>query len=187
MQNFVVKDLMVPISEYATVMRGATLYEAVLALEKAQEEFANNKYSHRAVIVLDENQRVVGKLSQLDFLHALEPRDEQIDRINDLNKFGFSARAITIGREQHRRANPPSQNIYGEVARCKVEDFMQTPSEGEYVEENTGLETAIHQLITGTHLSLLVLTPEKVIVGVLRLGDVFAAVFHAMKSYESTG
>ncbi len=42
------------------------------------------------------------------------------------------------------------------------------------------LDEAIHQLIIGHHQSLLV-TREGAIVGVLRLTDVFAAVFHAMK------
>lgn len=34
-KTIIVKDLMVPLEEYATVHEGATLYEAVLALEKA--------------------------------------------------------------------------------------------------------------------------------------------------------
>jgi len=35
--DYLVKQLMVPLSEYATVPEGSTLFEAVLALEKAQE------------------------------------------------------------------------------------------------------------------------------------------------------
>jgi hypothetical protein len=38
-REFCVKELMVPLSEYATVPEGSTLFDAVLALEKAQEEF----------------------------------------------------------------------------------------------------------------------------------------------------
>ena len=38
MTQYLIKDLMVPISEYATVPEGSTLFEAVLALEKAQEK-----------------------------------------------------------------------------------------------------------------------------------------------------
>ena len=62
---------------------------------------------------------------------------------------------------------------------------MQTPSEGEFVNENTSLNTAVHQLITGHHLSLLV-TQKKKIVGVLRMSDVFAAAFHVIKEVEAT-
>jgi hypothetical protein len=61
---------------------------------------------------------------------------------------------------------------------------MQTPSEGEYINEGTSLDTAVHQLITGYHMSLLV-TKEKKIVGVLRMSDVFAATFHVMKEIEA--
>ena len=53
MKNYLVKDLMVPLSEYATVPMGSTLFEAVLALEKAQEEFDHTKYKHRGVLILD--------------------------------------------------------------------------------------------------------------------------------------
>ena len=43
MKTYKIKDLMVPMSEYATVSEEATLYEAVLALEKAQEEFDHTR------------------------------------------------------------------------------------------------------------------------------------------------
>ena len=53
MSDFLVKELMVPLSEYATVAKGSTLFDAVLALEKAQEEFDNTKYKHRGVLILE--------------------------------------------------------------------------------------------------------------------------------------
>ena len=43
MKSYSVKDLMVPLSEYATVSEDATLYEAVLSLEEAQEKFEDIK------------------------------------------------------------------------------------------------------------------------------------------------
>ena len=60
---------------------------------------------------------------------------------------------------------------------------MQATSEGEYVDEETSLDMAIHQLLLGDHLSLLA-TRKSEIVGILRLTDVFAAVFHTMKECE---
>lgn len=183
MQNYTVKDLMVPLSEYATVTKGVTLYEAVLALEKAQEEFAHTKYHHRAVLVLDKDKQVVGKISQLDVLRAILPKDEQLKKIDEIGKFGFSDGFINTMREQHRVKGSLTDNICNEAVAIKVEDCMQSPSEGEYVEEDTSLETAINQLVRGFHLSLLVTRKGK-LVGILRMSDVFAAVFHIMKSNE---
>ncbi|MEJ2643025.1 MAG: CBS domain-containing protein [Desulfosarcinaceae bacterium] len=94
MDDYLVKDLMVSLSEYATVDEEATLFEAVLALEKAQEAFDHTQYRHRAVLVLDRDQRVIGKVGQVDVLNALEPQAADLDEIKALSQFGFSDRFI---------------------------------------------------------------------------------------------
>ncbi|UCD82991.1 MAG: CBS domain-containing protein [Desulfobacterales bacterium] len=174
---------MVPLSEYATVAEGSTLFDAVLALEKAQEEFDHTKYKHRGVLILDKDKRVIGKLGQLDVLHALEPKDEDADDFNDLGQFGFSSNFVHKLRKQRRMRATPLRDLCSKASKLKVEDFMQAPSEGEIIEEEASLEMAVMQLVTGRHLSLLV-TRDKDIVGILRLTDVFAAVFHTMKECE---
>jgi len=184
LKNYCVKDLMVPISEYATVPEEATLYESVLALEKAQEKFQQSLYSHRAVLILDKNKRVIGKLSQMDFLCALEPSDANLDQIRKFKKLGFTRKAVALQQEEYLKNSPPILDVYSKAAKLKVTDLMQRPTEGEYVGENTSLDMALHQLTAGSNLSLLV-ARGKDIVGVLRLADVFAAVFHAMKESES--
>jgi len=184
LKNYCVKDLMVPISEYATVPEEATLFESVLALEKAQEKFQESRYSHRAVLIMDKNKRVLGKLSQMDFLCALEPSDANLDQIRKFKQFGFTRKAVALQQEEYLKNSPPILDVYSKAAKLKVTDLMQRPTEGEYVDEQTSLDMALHQLTTGSNLSLLV-TRGKDIVGVLRLADVFAAVFHAMKESES--
>jgi predicted transcriptional regulator len=68
------------------------------------------------------------------------------------------------------------QQPLGDICRMaadrKVNTFMVTPSEGEFVDENATLNEAIHQLVMGHHQSVLVLRQKK-IVGILRLTDVF--------------
>ncbi|WP_319409694.1 CBS domain-containing protein [uncultured Desulfosarcina sp.] len=184
MKNYFVKDLMVPISEYATVSEHATLYESVLALEKSQEQFQQSRYAHRAVLVLDKNKRVIGRLSQMDFLRALEPRDDNLDQIRKFKQFGFSRKAVALQQEEYLKNSPPILDVYSKAAKLKVTELMQRPTEGEYVDEKTSIDMALHQLTTGSNLSLLVSRGAD-IVGVLRLADVFAAVFHAMKDSES--
>ena len=78
MKTMIVKNLIVPLSEYAIVSEEATLYEAVLALEKAQAKFDQNRYRHRAILVYDEKKHIAGKISQLDILRALEPKYKQM-------------------------------------------------------------------------------------------------------------
>ena len=65
--------------------RNATLHDAILALEEAQKRYESefSPYLHRAVLVYDKNRKIVGKVSQLDILMALEPSY----KIVDLEKF----------------------------------------------------------------------------------------------------
>ena len=184
MSDYRVKELMVPLSEYATVPKGSTLFEAVLALEKAQEEFDHTKYKHRGVLILDKDQRVIGKLGQLDVLRALEPKDENPAEISDLRQFGFSSNFVHKLRKQRRMNAAPMKDLCSKASKLRVEDFMQTPSEGEFIEIDASLEMAVMQLVSGHHISLLV-TRNKEIIGILRMTDVFAAVFHTMKECEA--
>jgi CBS domain containing-hemolysin-like protein len=81
---------------------------------------------------------------------------------------------------------PFTQKMEVAMKSYSVKDLMvplseyATVSEGEYVSEDATLDVAIHQIIMGHHQSLLV-TGDGKIVGILRLTDVFAALFHKMK------
>ena len=183
MSDYLVKELMVPLSEYATVPQGSTLFDAVLALEKAQEEFDHTKYKHRAVLILNKKKRVIGKLTQLDVLRALEPKEEESSENLDLNQFGFSINFVHQLRLQRRMTAAPLKDLCSKASQLKVEDFMQTLSEGEFIDQEASLEMAVMQLVHGHHLSLLV-TRSKEIIGILRMADAFAAVFHTMKECE---
>ena len=185
MRTYTVKELMVPISGYATVPEGATLFEAILALEKAQDKFDHEKYHHRAILILDKKGRVIGKLSQLGVLRALEPKDEDVEGIDELSQFGFSQELVQGLRKERRLQGVPLKDLYVRTARLKVEDFMQAPTEGEYVEQDASLDIAVHQLVLGNHLALLV-TKAREIVGILRLTDVFGAVLRDMKECMGT-
>jgi Mg2+/Co2+ transporter CorB len=77
----------------------------------------------------------------------------------------------------------PLKDVCSKASKLRVEDFMQTPSEGEYIEAEAYLDMAIMQLVTGRHISLLVTRNEEII-GILRMTDAFAAVFHTMKECE---
>ncbi len=186
MENFTVKDLMVPIAEYATVPLGTTLLEAITALDQAQENFDHGKYQHRAILVMDEKRKVVGRVSQLRVLTAMEGGIENSDDIEELKKFNFSNNYVDKLNEKVRLDSKIlTKEALRRASKKIVDDFMQKPTPDEYVSESSALDLAIHKIVAGTHISLLVTKGEgDEIVGVLRMADVFAATFHAMKDLE---
>jgi CBS domain-containing protein len=183
MKSYSIKDLMVPLSEYATVTEDATLYDAVLSLEAAQEKFEDKhtRYSHRAILILGKDGNVVGKLSQLDVLKALEPKYQDMIQGEGSHRYGFTKQFMQSMLEDYHLFASPLEDICRKAGEKNVKEFMHTPTEGEYVPEDVSLDVAIHQLVMGHHQSLLVTRGDR-IVGILRLTDVFASVFHTMKA-----
>ena len=182
MKSYSVKDLMVPLSEYATVSEDATLYEAVLSLEEAQEKFEDKhtRYRHRAILILDKSGQVIGKLSQLDVLKALEPKYRDMIEGAGSHRYGFTKKFMKSMLEDYNLFANPLDDICRKAGEQPVKRFMQTPTEGEYISQDATLEAAIHQLIMVNNQSLLVTRDQKII-GILRLTDVFAVLFHKME------
>jgi CBS domain-containing protein len=180
-KEYMVKDLMIPLSEYATVSEEATLSEAVMALEKAQKDFDSSRYRHRAILVLDKAGAVVGKLSQLDALRALEPKYEEMQESGGFHRYGFSRKFMkSLLEKTYRLWDSPLDDICRKACTVKITRYMHRPTEGEFVEEDATLNEAIHQLVLGCQQSLLV-TRGKKIVGIIRLTDVFATVSEAIR------
>ena len=92
MESYRVKEMMIPLAEYATVSEDANLLEAVMALARAQAGFGQTGYKHRAILVLDQNGHIAGKVSQHDVLIALELNYKKLaeKRNGALHRFGLS-------------------------------------------------------------------------------------------------
>ena len=176
-----VKDLMVPLAEYATVNEEASLHAAVLALEEAQKHFRQDRYKHRAILVLDKSKHVVGKLSQLDVLKGLEGGYKKMGDFKGISHTGFSTEFIKSMVDKYDLWKKPLEDICRRSPHIKVKDIMYTPTEGEYVHQEATLDQALHQLVVGHHQSLLVTRDGKEIVGILRLTDVFQEVCEMIK------
>ncbi len=126
MKSYLVKDLMVPLSEYATVTEDATLYDAVLSLEAAQEKFEDKhtRYRHRAILILDKDDMVVGKLSQLDVLKALEPKYQDMIEGEGSHRFGFTKGFMQSTFEDYHLFTNPLDDICRKAGEQPVKKFM---------------------------------------------------------------
>jgi CBS domain-containing protein len=183
MKSIKVKELMVPLNEYATVSEEATLYEAVIALEEAQRQFNKERDRHRAVLVFDRNNKIVGKVSQFDLIRSLEPKYEEIGNLKAVSRFGWSPQFIKSILKNYGLWEKPLHDICRKAAQNQVKDIMVAFTEGEYVSAEATLDEAIHLLVMGFHQSLLV-SRDKEIVGILRLSDVFREVCTMIKACE---
>jgi CBS domain-containing protein len=175
MRTITVRELMVPLEAYATVSREATLGEAILALERAQMTLDPSRHKHRAILVIDEGGKVVSKITMKNILVALEPNYGKVEGMGVLERSGFSPDLIKDMLKTNALWSEPLQFFGERAAKLKVCDFIQAPSADEYIDENTTLGEATHQMLVQPVLSLLVTSNDEV-VGILRLSDVFTKI-----------
>ncbi len=172
MRDKKVKDLMISVDIYPTVRKDASVLDAILTLEKSQEKVPENLAPYRAVLVVDDNGKILGKAGHLAFLKAMEPklrigRDAEGDR---LEKANLSPDILdTIDRNVHMWEDDYF-DICSVVSKTKISEIMH-PVE-ECVDENAHIKKAIHKIINLKTISLLVKKNEEV-VGIIRLTDIY--------------
>ena len=181
MKNDTVKMLMVPLKEYATVSQEADLHEAIHALEDAQKAFDPSKHKHRAILVLNKDGDVVGKISMFDILMALEPKYEELEATGALSQSGYNPEFIKALFKDNLLWNEPLQFVCNRASRLRVSEIMEVPQDGVYIHEDATLDEAMHQLIVCRYHSLIVTGNEKA-VGILRLTDVFSRICEKIKT-----
>ncbi len=179
-----VRDLMVPIADYATIHADATIAEAILALENENKRHGDKPYRHHSLVVIDANRHVMGRLSQIDIMHALEPRYGELGDARWIGQSVFSRRALVALREKFELWERPLEDMCRIMGDVRVHDFMQIPTEGEFVDESDTMNVAVHRIVMGRHHSLLV-TRDKEIVGILRSTDLFNTFYEMLAACKA--
>ncbi len=178
-----VKDIMVPLDDYAVVPQEATLLDAVLALDRAQERLPAGRDPHRAVLVVDEGGHVIGKVGQWSFLKSLEPKYKLLgDDVNKLAVAGVSDEFLASTMEHFRFFQDSLNDLCFSAYRRPVTEVMRPVAE--YIEASAGLCDAIHLLVLRQTLSVIVRDNDK-IVGLLRLSDLYHEIARQMKQHAA--
>lgn len=178
-----VKDVMISLAEYPTISEEATLYESVVALEKAHCSETVPDYKYRALLVKDNRGQIVGKLDHLSVLHALEPQFQDIGDISMLTRHGLGPSFLRNITRDFELLQKPLDDVCKKASKLRLRGIMNIPANNEYIEQEATLNAAIHQLVIGQYQSLLVKNDDKV-VGILRLSDVYHVVLEMMQNCE---
>jgi CBS domain-containing protein len=168
-QKYVI-DVMLPLDDYAVVSEDATLYDAFVVLKEAQKKLPSNRQPHRAVLVIDRNKNIVGKLGHLGFLRALEPKYKNLGQLDIISKAGLTKEFISSMMENFGLMQDDLEDIRTRTKNITIKDVMRPVTEN--VDINDTINEAIHKIIMYQTLSALV-TKGGEIVGILRLSDLF--------------
>lgn len=179
-----VKDFMVPIAKFPRISDTATFSGAVMALERANEEYLSGKREQRILLVTDSENKVVGKLSPLDVVRGLEPDYEKlVDEQSSVYVEKFSY-VIQPMKEQTTLWAKPLDDLCTTAKDVLVKDFIQPAKSSQIIDLNANLNNAFHRFVMFKHDSLFVMDGKK-LVGLLRFSDVYGEISRRIK--ESCG
>ncbi|MBL8665929.1 MAG: CBS domain-containing protein [Rhodospirillales bacterium] len=169
-----VKDHMVPLEGYTTVSEDASLYDAIKALERAMlsPSVTAPRPHDRAVLVLDDDGRLLGKLSMWEMLHGLEPR------------YSLPVEPLVMVDEIFTWTHAMFINLAARAKAVKAKELLHEHFVDQTIEAGAPLDQAVHQLVQDRLMSLVVTDGGKV-VGILRLSDVFIKVGQMMEAAEA--
>ena len=171
MKDIKVQDLMLPLERYTVVSDGATLKEIFLALEgalKGSGKTDPTEVRDFAVLVLDEDKRVIGRLTVWDILGGLAPQARK--RVDPL--------AMVDGYDAWDR---PLAHLASRAQNRQAKDLIKALHKDEYIDQEAGLNEALRRLVDNRFLSLIA-TRGRETVGVLRVMDVFRYVCDELRS-----
>ena len=171
MKEVLIKDVMIPFSNYVRVKKDDTLIEVMEALETSRKSDA--AHAHRDALVVDENGHFLGKLTMIDAFMALEPTYQRI--MAEKSKGMLTKDYVMHIVRDFKLWAEPFKDLCEKCADMKVSGVMHVPSSREYINEEDSIDKALHEYIIGVHQPLIVKRGNTVS-GVLRLGDLFEIV-----------
>jgi len=180
MEKMKVRELMRPVEEFPRISSQATFMEAVDALEKAQKVFSSGKASQRILLVYDEADQIVGKLSPMDVVQGLEPNYDRIDDLKNISHYRLAASTLESMKEQFRLWQRPLSELCKKAYNVKIQNFIKLPSPDHMVNGDDKMDNAFHLFVVGRHDSLFVKDGEK-IVGLIRFSDVYSKIAQTMR------
>lgn len=177
--NAKVRDYTVPIGKFPMISETATFAGAVIALDRAQEEFMSGKREQRILLVCDNDNKVVGKLSPIDVVRGLEP---DYDKVVNPQASGFISAGYVIESMQDQLLlwSKPLDDLCTLSKDVKIKDFIRRPGPTQIIEADESVNHAFHRFVLYRHDSLFVMEEQKLI-GLLRFSDVYKEIVRKIK------
>lgn len=170
---------MVAADKFPKISCIATLFEGLVALEKAQEKYLSKESEQRILLVEDEEGKIMGKLSPIDLLRGLEANYERVDIEKSLSRFGLRY----IWKSMHEDYNlweNPFKDLCLKAGKVQLKDFIKAPSEGQSVDADAPMAKCLHLFVMNRHDALFALEGDE-IVGLVRFSDVYRRASDIMK------
>ena len=175
-----VRELMRPLERFRCISSDATFMEAVTSLEEADAKFKSGQAPERIVLVCEADERIIGKLSPIDVVKALEPEPVEL-RIGQEARYSSLKTTLASMNEQVRLWHQPLADLRHKAGTIKIRDFVKKPPVSQMVGADDDMNAAFFQFMVGRHGSLFVHEGGK-IVGLILFSDLYRRIKERIKA-----
>ena len=183
MENMKVRDLMVLTDRFPKISDSAAYFEALLALESANEKYLSGESEQRILLVENEEGKVIGKLSPIDLFRGLETNYSRVNYEDTLTNFGLDYIWKSMEKDYSLWENP-FKELCHKAKDIQIKDFIKEPSKGQSIGADDTLVKCFHLFVMNRHDALFVFENDDII-GVLTFSDVFKKTSRVMKECGS--
>jgi predicted transcriptional regulator len=180
MDTINVRDLMIPVDKFPKISHSAKFFEAISALETAQENYLSGKAEQRILLVTDDQGKVIGKISPIDVFRGLETNYAKVDAEATVKRFGFKYIWESMQKD-YQLWESPFKDLCRRAGDIQIKDFNEALPDGQAVSAEDTLDKCFHLFVMHRHDSLFVLKDNNII-GLLRFSDVYRKVSETIKS-----
>ncbi|MBF0430889.1 MAG: CBS domain-containing protein [Fibrobacteria bacterium] len=182
MEEKKVKDIMIPIKEYATVHENDTLLDVIKVLDECNRKIPEGQYKLRSVLVVNRSGKIIGKIAHLGFLKALEPKYDHMPALDELSSSGLSSDYLqSIMRNMNLWDDAFCE--YCDIAEraeiIQVHEVMDPINKN--INADASIFDAIHKIIMWNMLSIPV-TRNHEVVGIIRQADIYKEISEYIKN-----
>ncbi len=181
MPNKTVKDIMVPLSQYVVVSEHDTIRVGLERMQESRASMPEDEYYHRAALVKNDANEIVGKLSYLGFLEALDPKYDNLEELESAAGSGITRKDLhrEMGNLGFWEEKYPI--IKERADELTMKDAMMKFDQ--HIEEDAALIKAMHLMVQSNALSLLTVRDDH-ITGIVRLSDLFEEITNIVLSKD---
>jgi predicted transcriptional regulator len=180
MENMTVRDLMVPVKDFPKISENATFYEAVCALEAAQEKYLAGKSKQRILLVEDEKGKIIGKISPIDLFRGLETKYSHVDIEAYVKRSGLNYIWRSMQKDFGLWENP-FKDLCRKATDIRIKNFIKSPADGQSVTMDDPLAKCLHLFVMNRHDALFVFEKDH-LVGLLKFSDVYKSASQVMRA-----
>lgn len=181
LERLKIKKWIHPVDNFPRISYRASLMEAVAALKKADASCQAGRYAQRTLLVHDAAGSIIGKLSPIDIVAALESHCKRSKA--NMGRWPaslFMALLEKLGKYLLPGRNPLAEH-WQKAHRINMLPHIKRSSSSNIIGANDTMELAFHLFATGRHDSLFVVQKNE-IKGLLLFADVYEGISTFLQS-----